>query len=386
MIVWPAALYFLEQSDPYTGIVKDRAYNTGYDTRQIGSIAATGFGLTALCIAAHRGLLPIGVCQERIRTTLRFFARNAKEEHGFFYHFIDTRDGSRLWGCELSSIDTALLLCGVLTAKQEFYDDTEIRRLATTIYERVDWRWMLNGGDTICQGWKPGQGFLPTRWDSYCELMMIYLLGIGSPTYPLPPESWHAWRRPETEYHGIRYIGGQDPLFVHQYSHAWFDFRNMRDDYANYFRNSARATAAHRLFCLSLREKFPSYKPSLWGITASDSQRGYRIWGGPPILGDINGDITPCAAAGSLPFLPSNCTAVMSAIQQHHPKVMGRYGFADAFNPVTHWIDSDVLGIDIGISMLMTENLRSGYVWRTFMENPEAKRGMKLAGFQVETT
>lgn len=380
-LIRPAALYFAEQADPHTGIVKDRAYNTGYDKRTIGSIAATGFGLTGLCIAAHRGLLPVELCREQVRRTLDFFARVAVQEHGFFYHFIDIANGARLWACEISSIDTALLLCGVLTAKQEFADDAEINRLATSIYERVDWPWMLNGGVTVSFGWKPESGFLPGRWDHYCELMMIYLLGMGSPTHPLPQETWGAWSRPIMEYAGLEFIGAPDPLFVHQYSHAWFDFRDKHDGIANYFVNSITATEAHRRFCIAEHGKFRDYDLNLWGITASDSQKGYRVWGGPPAIGPIDGTIVPCASAGSLPFLPKRCLAVLQTIARRYPKAVGRYGFVDAFNPLTGWFDSDVLGIDLGISMLMAENYQSGYVWNVFMRNPEVVRGMELAGF-----
>ncbi|MEO8727505.1 MAG: glucoamylase family protein [Acidobacteriaceae bacterium] len=383
-IIFPAALYFSEQADRATGIIKDRAYNTGYDTREIGSIAATGFGLTGLCIAAHRKLLPIGLCQEQIRRTLRYFARSARNEHGFFYHFINTRDGSRLWACELSSVDTAILLCGILTARQAFFADTEIRQLASAIYERVDWPWMMNSAPTLCHGWKPEGGFLPGYWEHYSELMMIYLLAIGSPTHPIPAESWDAWTRPQMDFQGIRYIGASDPLFVHQFSHAWFDFRDKRDRYTNYFRNSVKATNAHRLFCLSLHDRLPEYGAAMWGVSASDSQRGYTIWGGPPMIGNVDGTIVPCAAAGSLPFLPAECAAVMRNISTRHPTALGRYGFTDAFNLRTKWYDSDVLGIDLGISMLMAENLRSQYVWNTFMSNPEVTRAMELVGFEPD--
>jgi hypothetical protein len=290
--------------------------------------------------------------------------------------------GHRWEKCELSSIDTSLLLCGVLTARQ-YFADQEIKDLATNIYERVDWPWMLNGGSTLSMGWKPESGFLGARWEHYCELMMIYLLGIGSPTHPLSPDTWKAWTRPVIKYQGIEYISGNDPIFTHQYSQAWFDFRKKRDEYANYFENSIKATRAHKLFCLSLRDRFPDYSEDLWGISASDYAKGYTAWGGPPPQGPLDGSIVPCAAGGSLAFLYEDCMRVLRNIRGRYlDRAWARYGFVDAFNPLSGWYDQDVLGIDLGITMLMAENHRTGFVWETFMKNPEAQAAMQKAGFQ----
>jgi hypothetical protein len=302
--------------------------------------------------------------------------------HGFFYHFIDTDTGARWEKVELSSIDSSLLFCGVLSARQHF-DDPEIKRLATEIYERVDWPWMLNGGDTFSMGWHPESGFLDARWNHYCELMMIYLLAIGSPTHPVSPKTWHAWSRPKVKYFGIEYISGNDPLFTHQYSQAWFDFRGQHDDYADYFENSVKATKAHKLFCLSLHDKFPDYTEDLWGISASDSAHGYTAWGGPPPLGDIDGSIVPCAPGGSVPFLPEDCIRVLRTIRSKYAKqAWTQYSYRDAFNPLTGWSDKDVLGLDLGITMLMIENYRTGFVWSTFMRNAEMRTAMQKAGFK----
>ena len=186
-------------------------------------------------------------------------------------------------------------------------------------------------------GWKPESGFLRARWDSYCELMMIYLLGLGSPTHPLPPETWDAWKRPPFDYYHLHYIGSFAPIFVHQYSHAWFDFRGKQDRYADYFANSITATQAHRLFCLGLSHRFPDYAEDLWGISSSDSVKGYVAWGGPPAMGPIDGSVVPCAAAGSLPFLPDESLRVLRNIRQNYAKRgWKRYGFVDAFNPRTN--------------------------------------------------
>lgn len=373
--------FFWFEASPKTGQIKDRALAAGNDTRAMSSIAATGFGLTGLCIGAERGFGKKSEIQERIRNTLRFLANDLPHEHGFFYHFIHMETGQRWEKCELSSIDTSLLLCGVLTARQ-YFNDQEIKDLATKIYERVDWPWMLNGGSTLSMGWHPESGFLNARWEHYCELMMIYLLGIGSPTHPLSPDTWKAWTRPVIKYQGIEYISGNDPIFTHQYSQAWFAFRKKRDAYADYFENSIKATKAHKLFCLSLHDKFPDYSEDLWGISASDYVKGYTAWGGPPSQGPIDGSIVPCATGGSLAFLYDDCMKVLRNIRgRYKEKAWARYGFVDAFNSLTGWYDQDVLGIDLGITMLMAENHRTGFVWDTFMKNSEAQTAMQKVGF-----
>jgi hypothetical protein len=373
--------FFWFEASAKTGQVKDRALANGNDTRAMSSIAATGFGLTSLCIGDHRSFGASKEILERVRITLRFLANDLHHEHGFYYHFIHMETGARWEKTELSSIDTSLLLCGVLTARQ-YFADQEIKDLATKIYERVDWPWMLNGGSTLSMGWHPESGFLDARWEHYCELMMIYLLGIGSPTHPLSPDTWKAWTRPVIKYKGLEYISGNDPIFTHQYSQAWFDFRKKRDAYANYFENSITATKAHKLFCLSLRDKFPDYSEDLWGISASDYEKGYTAWGGPPSQGPIDGSIVPCATGGSLAFLFDDCIRVLRNIRgPWGEKAWARYGFVDAFNPLDGWYDQDVLGIDLGITMLMAENHRTGLVWDTFMKNPEARTAMQRAGF-----
>src|SRR6185369_11529495 len=376
--------FFWNEASPKTGQVRDRALANGGDTRRMSSIAATGFGLTAMCIADMRGYRPAKEITERVRTTLRFLANDLENVHGFYYHFIDIETGGRWEKVELSSIDTSLLLCGVLTARQHFADQ-EIKDFATKIYNRVDWPWMQNGGKTLSMGWNPEKGFLNARWKVFCELMMIYLLGVGSTTHPLSADTWDAWTRPKINYEGIEYISGNDPLFTHQYSHAWYDFRKKRDKYTNYFENSVKATKAHKLFCLSLHDRFPSYSDDRWGISASDYEGGYTAWGGPPAQGPIDGSIVPNATAGSLPFLFEDCTKVQRTIRgQYGKKAWTKYSFVDAFNPLDGWYDKDVLGIDLGISLLMAENHRTGFVWETFMKNPEAKAAMEKVGFKPE--
>jgi hypothetical protein len=382
-LVRQGCLFFWEQASATTGQVLDRAPRDlapgARDPRRMASIAATGFGLTALCIADHRGYLPHAQVLERVRTTLSWHLNHFPEEHGFFYHFTDLETGKRWSRSELSSIDTSILLCGILTARG-YFEDEQIKQLAMQIYERVDWPWMLNGGQTFLMAWKPESGFLNARWDHYCELMMIYLLAIGSPSHAVPPAFANNFTRPVIRYAGLEFISGNDPLFTHQYSQAWFDFRYKTDAYADYFANSIKATIAHKAFCLS----YPNwYNEDYWGITASDSIGGYVAWGGPPAQGPIDGTVVPAAAAGSLAFLPKECLSVLRAMRTNWGKhAWGRYGFVDAFHPAANWYDTDVLGINQGISVLMAENLRSGLVWEWFMRNEDCVRAMKLAGFR----
>lgn len=391
-------MFFLDQGSPVTGQVLDRARAFDppgvRDKRRMASIAATGFGLTALCIADHRHYIPRATVLTRVRNTLRFHRDKMEDNHGFFVHFNDIESGYPYQGSEVSPIDTSLLLCGVLTARQYFRADREIYRLASDLYHRVDWPWMLNGGDMLDMGWRNGN-FLHGRWNHYCELMMMYLLGLGSPAHPLPAACWNAWSRPLMHFEDFTYISAADPLFVHQYSHAWFDFRHKRDNFANYFENSIIATRAHEAFCISLGAP---YSPDYWGITASDSPRGYRAWGGPGShkpdptpadiakgFGGIDGSVVPSAPGGSLAFVPAACLRVLRALQQNYgEKAWGRYGFCDAFHPQADWYDADCLGIDIGIAVLMAENLRSGFVWSTFARNPEVTVAFQKAGFRPD--
>lgn len=378
-------LYFWEQAGEHTGQVLDRAAadnTTGkIDPRPMASVAGTGYALTALCIADKRRYLSRAKIVERVRTTLRFHHDKIETTHGFYSHFNDVVTGYPYVGSEVSPIDTALLLCGVLTARAYFSSDPEIVRLATGIYNRVEWPWMLNGGDTLAMGWRSGS-FIETRWDHYCELMMMVLLGMASPTHPLPASSWDAFTRPVVEFQDYRYISSHDPLFVHQYSHAYFDFRKKRDKYTNYFENSVIATKAHEAWCLSLGAP---YSKDYWGISASDSAHGYTAWGGPPKLGDIDGSMVPCAAAGSLPFLPDDCLRTLKSLKATYgEKVYGRYGFRDAVHPAANWYGPDVLGIDLGIGLVMSENLRTGFVWQTFAKNPEVALAFQRAGFHAD--
>lgn len=384
--------YFWEQAHPQTGLVPDRARMDGSPLDEnhlnVASTASTGFGLTGLCIAAERKWVERDKAKERVRTTLRFFASRAFHKNGWFYHWIDARTGERRWQSEVSSIDTALLVAGVLTAGQYFREDAEILRLAKQIYERMDFRWMLNGHPLLLShGWKPETGFLRARWDTYSEDAILYLLAIGSPTHPITPESWYALWRDRYRYEGYGfYTSIGVPLFMHQYSHAWVDFRSRREvrgDRIDYFENSVAATLAHREFCIDLAGDFSSYGPDSWGITASDSAKGYLAWGGPPRHPAIDGTLVPSAAGGSLMFTPEPATATLKFMRnKYSDRVYGQYGFVDAFNPITGWVDTDVIGINVGIILLSAENMRTGNVWRWFMQNQEIPKAMQLVGLR----
>ncbi|TAM83939.1 MAG: hypothetical protein EPN47_03785 [Acidobacteria bacterium] len=388
--------YFWQNTDLQTGLVLDRARFDGKPEdvswhKNISSIAATGFGLTAYCIAAeHRWISP-DRARNRIRMALRFFAYHAQQKHGWFYHFLDATTGRREWKSEISSIDTALLLAGILTARQAFPDDPEIVRLSNLIYDRVDFPWMLNGDQLfLSHGWKPETGFLPYRWDTYSEAGILYALAIGSPTHPISPDSWFGWKLPIVHAGGYAYIGG-GPLFIQQYSQAWLDLRNRSysevpmDDRVvprvNVLENAILATRAQQALGIDLSQRYRGYSAKVWGITASDSAKGYVAWGGSPNDSRIDGTVVPSAAAGSAMFAPDICIPALRAmLLQYGRKVYGRYGFADAFNPTTGWVSRYVIGIDVGITLLSAEDLRTGNVWRWFMSNTDIERALDMIG------
>ncbi len=262
------------------------------------------------------GLITRTAALERLFTALNFLWKKLPHHRGFFYHFANINTGERVWESEISSVDTAILLCGVLTCREHF-KHSAVTQLADLIFGRVEWTWLSEDTSLLSHGWTPEIGFLPSRWDYYSELMMMYLLGMGSRSHPLKPEAWNAWKRLTFEYDGLRYIGSFAPLFVHQFSQAWFDFRGKRDKFADYFQNSIIATEVHRRFCLELGKQFSDYSEDLWGITASDSVNGYVVWGGPPAVGPIDGTITPSATGGSLD-LPSATNVACSEEHSQH--------------------------------------------------------------------
>lgn len=376
--------YFEEQADPHTGLVRDRARADGSPSEGKASIAACGFALSAWAIAVHRGWVDRATAVDRVGTLLRFLAERAPREHGFFYHFMDMGTGARAWGSEVSSIDTALFLAGAITARAALHDP-EITALVDRIAGDVDWPWFMNGGRTLAMAWRPGTGFSRYRWSSYSEQVLMSLLAVGAVKHPADPSLWRDWaREPAGSYAGYHYLQGA-PLFIHQYPEAYFDFRGLRDAYADYYRNSVLATRAQRQYCIDLHRRFPTWGPWLWGVTASDSVKGYRAWGGPPPTGGgdaLDGTITPSAAAGSIPFAPAATLETLRHMRlAYGGRIWKRYGFVDAFNPETGWVDADVIGIDAGISMVQAENARTGLVWAWFMRSREARQALARAGF-----
>ena len=377
-------LFFVEQTNPVTGLVRDRAFADGSPSEGKASISASGFALTSWAIAAHRGWVTRPAALERVRLMLHFLAEKAPRQHGFFYHFMEMDTGARAWKCELSSIDTGLFMAGAVIAR-EYFQDPEITELVNRIYREIDWKWFLNGGKTVALGWHDETGFSRFRWGSYSEHTMMSILGLGAPENALEPEYWRTWKRvPTGSYGGYHFIQGQ-PLFIHQFAHAYVDFRERRDAFADYYQNSVLATLAQRRFSMDLRTEFPSWGERLWGVTASDSETGYKAWGGPPRTAEFNsldGTIVPCATIGSVPFAPYETLMVLRHIRTvYGDRAWKRYGVVDSFNPESGWVNPDVIGIDVGISLLQAENARSGFVWALFMQAPEVKRALDKAGF-----
>lgn len=391
--------FFWYEANPTNGLVRDRS-----QPESVSSIAAVGFGLTAIGIGIDHGWITRGEGRQRVLRTLQTFWNGPQGTNssgmmgykGWFYHMLDTVSGVRAWKSELSSIDTALLLAGVLYAKAYFsLDDpveNQIRALADALFGRVDWQWMCNGGNTLTMGWHPETGFISSRWIGYNEAMILYIMGMGAATNPLPASQWAGW----TSGYAWRTNWGQayvefPPLFGHQYSHCWIDFRHIADAYMsargiNYFENSRRATLAQRAYCIANPGGFAGYGSNVWGLTACDgpgfgSYAGYNARGAPPPQND-DGTLAPTAPGGSLPFAPEVCLpALRHLYDAFRTNIWCVYGFRDAFNLTANWWDTDVIGIDQGPILVMAENYRFQKVWRVFMRNAEIKRGLQAAGF-----
>ena len=390
--------YFWYEADPGTGLIKDRS-----TPGSACSIAAVGFGLTALGIGAERGWATRDEAATRTLAALRTLwttpqgpqATGTSGYKGFFYHFLDMQTGLRAGTNELSTIDTALLMAGVLYSGQYFdgpgADEAEIRSLSQSLYDRVDWRWSQAGGSGIRMGWFPESGFLNNRWTGYNEAMLLYLLAYGSDTFPAVPD-WSYWTSPYSpiQAYGFTFVRFP-PLFGHQYSHAWVDFRGIQDAYMrafnggtiDYFENSRRATLAQRAYAIANPANHPNYGADEWGLTASDDPiTGYAVHGAVPADND-NGTIAPTAAGGSVAFTPDESTAALHAMYDRYPNSLwDRYGFRDAYNIRRVWFARDVLGIDQGPIVLMIENHRSEHVWDEMRGVPALALGLDRAGFR----
>ncbi|WP_240600559.1 glucoamylase family protein [Solilutibacter silvestris] len=418
--------FFAERADPSNGLIPDR-----WPSPSFSSIAAVGFGLTSYGVGVKRGWMTRQEAARRTLLTLRFFDRAKQGDdahgvagnHGFYYHFLDMPEGTRTATCELSSVDTAWLLAGVLFAQSYFDRNTtsegEIRRLAERIYRRVDWTWMQVRKPLIGMGWKPESGFIKSDWEGYNEALLVYVLALASPTHPVQRGAYDAWTKTYNvswgEFHGQTYLSFP-PLFGHQFSHVWIDFRGIRDDWArgsgiDYFENSRRAALAHRAYAIANPMGWRGYGADIWGLTPSDGpadvaltidgvKRQFHTYtargvGREYILDD--GTIAPTAAAASIAFAPELATRAIETMHARYGKaIYGRYGFFDAFNPtltdttvkLQHghivdgvWVDKDYLGLDQGPIVLMIENHRSELVWKVMRRNPHIVQGLKRAGF-----
>jgi len=398
-IQYTAFRFFWDEANPVNGLIKDRS-----TSGSPSSIASVGYGLSAICIGVDHGWVSRPAAQDRVLRTLRTFWRSPQGPgagyigmYGLYYHFLEMSTAGRTWDSELSTIDTALLLAGIIDAKQYFSGtdsvETAIRSLADSIYYRMNWDLMRNYNAGILMGWQPGTGFLYYGpWVGYNEATIMYILAMGSPTYPVDYEGWRTWTMGydwETHYSQTYVIF--PPLFGHQYSHCWIDFRSIQDEYMRekritYFENSRRATLAQHAYCIANPGKHAGYGDSLWGITASDTPTGYRARGAPPAEND-DGTLVPTAPISSIPFAPE---VVIPAIHKmwntYRPQLWMKYGFRDAFNLNVNWWDTDVIGIDQGPIIIMIENYRTGKVWDRFMKNADVQRGLKAAGFTAVTS
>jgi hypothetical protein len=408
--------YFLDQWNDRTGLIADKT-----EAGSPASIAAVGLGLSAYVVGVERNLISRIEAVDRTLTVLRFFEASpqgpepdATGYRGFYYHFIDMETGRRAWKCELSTIDTAILIAGVLTAASYFdrddAEETEIRKLAESLYGRVDWNWALNGKTTMTHGWNPESGFLPYRWDQgYSEAHILYVLALGSPTFPIRPDGYHKWTSTFEwkEFYGRSHFYA-GPLFIHQLSQMWLDCRGIKDEMnrkvgIDYFENSRRATYVQREYGIENPHGFAHYSKNGWGLTASDGPGpavltldgtrkeffGYIARGAP--LGPDDGTISPWAVAASLPFAPEIVVETLHhAIERLDLKRRSPYGFDASFNPTypeksrnsNGWVSPWIFGLNQGPIILMIENHASGLIWKTIRKCPPIVEGLRRAGFR----
>jgi len=404
--------FFLHEMHPTTSLMPE-------STREgaPASIAVVGFALTVNPIAVERGYLSRAEAIKRTLAKLRFFyyGPNGEGPHtigrqGFYYHFLDMETGHRTWESEVSTIDTAFLIAGALTAAQYFDRDTseerEIRNLAQELYRRADWRWAQNGGLTVTHGWKPETGFIKHRWIGYNEALILYILALASPTFPISPESYRAWTRTYKwkDIYGFQHLYA-GPLFIHQLSHMWIDFRGIQDEYMkskaiDYFENTRRATYAQQQYAIRNPKRFKGYSEHVWGVTASDGPgpatrrvngrtlRFYDYKGRGIPFGPDDGTLAPWAMIASLPFAPEIVLPSLYNFNQQFPEMTSKYGFKCSYNPTfadskteKGWISLGYYGLDQGPIVTMIENYRTGFLWRLMRKCPYIIEGLRRAGF-----
>ena len=405
--------YFLKEQNRQNGLVPD---NTKENSPC--SIAAVGLALSAFPIGVERGFITRADAVKRTLTTLRFFwespqgaGKNDIGYKGFFYHFLDMKTGCRAWKSEVSTIDTTFFLAGALAAGQYFDKETkeekEIRTLADALYRRADWHWALNGGDLISMGWTPEGGFLKYRWEGYSEALLLYVLALGSPTFPVPEKSYAAWTKSYKwkKLYDIEYLYA-GPLFIHQLSHVWIDFRHIQDEFTakkgiDYFENSRRATYIQQQYAIRNPKNFKGYNENCWGITASDGpgpatqkvngreQKFYDYKARKVPYGPDDGTIAPWAVVASLPFAPEIVLSAIKYINEEYPEMTHKYGLKCSFNPTfdggnqgsNGWVSQGYYGLDQGPIVLMIENYRTGFLWRLMRESAYIPAGLRRAGF-----
>ncbi len=384
-----AVRYFWEQSEPTTGLTRDRGPNQpgGKENNpEISSISATGYSLAAYAIGVKRGWLPREATLKRARATVRFILNNVEGHRGWYYHFVNWKTGKREWNSEVSSIDSGLLFAGVILADTGFADP-EFSRLSKQLLAKVDWAWMMTDGGTkpksltFSHGWKPEQGFLEHRWGSFCEHMFLYILGYSQ--WPaMPTGSWNAWERPRVSYKGHDLLVG-GPLFLHQMSPGFFDFKNYRDQLGfDYFVEARNATLANRAYCIENPQKFAGYSANIWGLSACDFPDGYNAHGAPGWISD-NGTLAPAAAVASILFTPVESLAAAESFKSQFPDSYGQYGFATGINPAKKWTAPDVIGIDLGQLLLMIEIHRDGLPHQWMMSRPEVNAAYQKIGLKL---
>ena len=370
--------YFLEHTPSHTGLTRDSSA-----PGSPSSIAAVGFYLTSLIIAVENNWLTRQNAYKRAKIVLGTLKKKVQGKNGFFYHFVDPATGKRVWGSEISSIDTALLMAGVLLVG-EYFKGSHIERMAHELYENVDWAWMLNGSNLVCHGYKPETGFLPYYWDSYSEHLILQALAIGSPTHPIPPATWNEWNRFEEHLDGKRIVYSfTGSLFTYQFSHAFIDFKNLYDFDINYFDNSVHATHANKLFCEKLASRYTTYREQYWGLTACLGPSGYKAYGAQPGKALNDGTIAPHGAISSIVFTPHESIAAINRMYTNQKaKLYGMYGFKDAFNLDRNWYARKYIAIDQGITICMLENYRRELIWHYVMKLEPIKRWIELCGLE----
>lgn len=406
--------YFWNETNPDNGLIPDNTLKAG----DPASIAGVGLALTTYIVGVERGFIDRARALERTLATLRFFWNSPQSDRpdatgyrGFYYHFLDMKTGRRAWNCELSTIDTAILLAGALSAAEYFNRDTpleqDVRHLAERLYARADWPWARNENAKVCHGWTPERGFLPDFWEGYNEGLILYVLGLGAPAFPLSEDSYEAWTSTYrwTKLYGHEFLYG-GPLFMHQLSHLWIDFRGIQDAYMrdkciDYFENSRRAAYVQQAYAIRNPKRFVDYGEFAWGITASNGPGpvtrrsngvtrrflGYRARGVP--YGPDDGTLAPWAVVASLPFAPEIVLPTSLHALERFPKMDSEYGLACSVNPTFRgsghqkdgWISDAHFALDQGPVIVMIENYRSGLIWRLMRRSAPIVRGLRRAGF-----